>query len=695
MSDTNRCRQSATSINVRLDDHCELDFSLEGGMFHGLTAARIGGVAMIAPENSRLPIIETRDNWSVPGYRFAGVKEDGAAVIIECDVLGVKSGMGRKTDVFEVPFVTTPRRKPVVIGKMRWRFEPKSATIGTAGVRQQAYVGFDYQFAFDLKHPFHWILDSGTWEVGGDPEGVNLLSQHMAPIGGPMEFTVSRKGSTYTSAETFAKGSSNNADVIPDVPTDPAMGYIIPIQAQLRGAGGAIVDVQYKGDDVLLCYYETPEYYRTVVEWRPEDPGIGHIDHHFFSLTTSYAMPKKTVLAAKVRGLKRAGAINLWTDAWEHVATLWRKKVGVSRIDPTNGFGLDCCGALYKHYGAGPADVFERWEKRFESIAKLGYEVFGIGGIGEHRGDEMPYRSNMCQPYDYSVAARYGGPERFKQFCDRAHAAGLKVSLWFAAHLSDFAPALKANPQWEIQYDSGMPWDGAYRTIKSCSFRRGFTEWLIGQFKELKKLGLDRLFLDSYHNLGAMPIDYAREDLGTQIKEMWDMQRQCEEIGLPMTIESVGPIGITACGLWPAHLKSPEMAYWACYGCSLSEFQNGGVSPETYFRMIANKVAIGVGVLEQSNDPYAGEVVLPAEIAAINRLYRDVREIMQVRTLHDDGSVEWQNPASGQRVLFAAGDDTVTVPEGFIAEPVYAATQPLTAGRHPKTRLAAFKLRRK
>ena len=63
---------------------------------------------------------------------------------------------------------------------------------------------------------------------------------------------------------------------------------------------------------------------------------------------------------------------------------------------------------------------------------------------------------------------------------------------------------------------------------------------------------------------------------------------------------------------------------------------------------------------------------LPAFVSVINKLYLKLAPLMQVRTLHEDGSVEWQNPATGEGCLFAVGTGSLTVPDGFRAEAAMA-----------------------
>lgn len=676
-----------------------LEFAVENGLLQGLRQATVAGLPLIAPGSLRLPHVETRDGWAVSGYRLTGLTEEGDTLILEAEALGVVPDLGRRLDMYQFPYVSTPRRTPQVIGTFRWHLTPEAVSVGHANVRQNAYQGFSYRYEFHLSHPFHWILDGGTWEVGGDPEGVTLFSLHMAAIGGPMEQTLSRQGKGYTSAETFEKGSTNNADVFHDYANDPNDEYVLPIQAQLRGAGGALFDTQYKGDGLLFCFYPEADYYRTLVEWRPQQgdgvAGIGHLDQHFFPRTQDHVTPAKFVLAARTAGLTRTEALNRWTDVYDHVAALWQGQAGLPRIEPVPGFGIDACGGAGEHIGYPPADLFDRWEARLPWMRETGYKTFFVAGFGNHAGHDQPFVCNMCTSYDYHVHPRYGGPERFRRFCDAAHAHDIKVVTWIGAP-SQTAPVIKQHPEWMVRYDNGAPWDGNYGNLVAASLRRGFHDWLLDELRYLKDLGLDCVFFDSYHNLWALPINYADPQLIPQFKDLLVLQADCEKMGLTTWVESFSPFGVTAAGFWRQYGETPELGYLTHYRCMTddtrcNDFFNGVLPLATYFHMLANKAPVGMGVMELDNAPFEGEVNVPAEVGPMNHAYNLLLPVMRVRTLCEDGGVEWYDPETGRRALFGVSG-SVTVPPGFRAEPVYGTDQVLGPGTHAVAESVAFRL---
>ncbi|HEY3333585.1 MAG TPA: hypothetical protein VGK19_26365 [Capsulimonadaceae bacterium] len=694
-TDTISWTTTETGISLHLAPTVDLDFTIERGMLAGLAQATVDGVATIAPGSLRLPHVETRDGWVVTSYQFVGVRVEGGEAIIDADAIGVQAEIGRRLDMFQFAYLSTPRRKPTVLGKLAWHIKRQSVPIGCAAVRETRWMGFSYSYELSLSHPFHWILDAGTWELGGDPEGVTVFSQHMAAIGGPMEQTMSRSGKGYTSAETFEKGSSNNADVFHDYANDPNDEYILPIQAQLRGAGGALFDLQHKGDSLLLCYYDKPGYYRTLVEWRPDADGIGHLDQIYFSKTQTYVSPEKYILMAQRDGLSRVDAFNLWTDVYDAIADSWRAQKGIPHSDSVPGFGTDCCGGAGVHIGYGPADMFDQWEKRLGWLSENGFQTFFIAGFGNHRGHDMPFVANMCQPYDYRVHARYGGPERFRQFCNAAHAHGIKVATWFGAPYTT-APVFKKHPDWMLRYDSGAPWDGNYGTLCAASLRRGFHEWLMDEVRYLQDLGLDHAFFDSYHNLWAMAIDFTDPDLHPQFMDLVDLQADMERIGVSTWVESFSPFGVTAAGFWPQYARTPELSYDTHYRCMTddsrsNDFYNGNLTAAVYFRMLANKSPIGMGVMDLDNAPFAGDIHIPDEIGPMNRTYNALLPTMRVRTLNDDSSVLWTNPTTDELVLFAVCG-SATVPDGFRAVPVYGEGLELGAGKHQTPKSAAYRL---
>ena len=44
----------------------------------------------------------------------------------------------------------------------------------------------------------------------------------------------------------------------------------------------------------------------------------------------------------------------------------------------------------------------------------------------------------------------------------------------------------------------------------------------------------------------------------------------------------------------------------------------------------------------------------------MNRTFNALAPVMQIRTLHEDGSIEWHNPRSGEHIIFVASDGELT-----------------------------------
>lgn len=690
---------SEEDLQIQLSNRVQLHFALDGDALLGLSGAFVDSLPLMAPGSLRAPHLETRDGWQVSGFRFTGVEHTSKGIAVEAQVLATRPVLGRRTDMFQVPYFQTPIRSPQPIGTLRWHFAPQTLELGETSIRRNEYAGFSYFYEWELDHAFHWVVDAGTWEVGGQPHGITLFSQHMAPIGGPLEATISGEMS-YLSSETFEKGSSNSSDVFHDTANDPNERFVIPIQAQLRGAGGTLVDFQWNDQGVLIGFLPEPNYYRSLVEWRPEENGIGFVDGHYFPLTKGYRTSPKFILAARVEGLSRVQALNRWTDAHQHVARLWRDAIGVQEEEPSPGFGIDNCGAGGVHIGYGPADLLDKWQERFAWMEQNGFQTFYMAGIGHHRGHELPFEANLCQPYDYRVHERYGGPERFRQFCDAAHQHGVRIVMWLGVP-SSFAPVSKEHPDWIIRYDSGAPWDGNYGVLNAMSFHRGFSEWLLDEARTLKELGLDVVFFDSYHNLWAMPVNYAQPDLRPQFPDLLAWQCDCAKLGLSCWVESFSPTALTSPGFWPQYGQTPELCLNTNFRVVIddrapgfhNEFKTGRLSPSLYFEMMANKAPVGLMVTDFDNDPFTGEVAMPEEIGAVNRAYNELRPSMKARTLHEDGSVQWRDPASDTGALFV-WKGSATVPPGFVAEPIYGAHSPLAPGTHACAGMGAFRLRR-
>lgn len=685
--------QAISTLNIVLKNGVRLDFQIEDGKLLGLSQVIIDDIPLIVPGNIRQPYVETRDGWMVDQLVLLDLSQrSNGTQVLECEAWARKPPMGRKLDMFQFPFIGTPFTQPQRIGTMRWLIHPVTQAIGDPAVRQHVYQGFSYQYEFELDRPFHWILDAGTWEAGGKLENIHILSKHMHCCAGEMEATLPREDKSYSTAESFMPKVKNNITTVPDMPADPSLGYILPIQAQVRGAGGSLIDAQYTDQAMVFGYFQQTGYYRTLIEWRTGDPGIGHLDHHFFELTKKHTTVPKFILAEGIPNITRTQAINRWTDVWEHVAMQWRNQAGVTREDPIISYSMpwinnDPC------WGHAPDDMFQRIENQLDWMQEHGFNCMYSGLWGNHRGNDMPDTANACEPDDFLVHPRHGGGKAFAHLCKQAHQRGIKVSMWISFHLSLRGPTLKAHPDWVIHYDTNAPWDGNYRIMASCSLRSGYRDWLLDQLRQLKAHGLDMLFIDSYNNLAACPIDYGDPCLPPGFVDLLEFQGECKKIGLDCMIETVGPIGTTSCGFWPQYLQSLELGYWSHYRFRKSMLDDGTIDESIYFRFIANKAPLGgVSVVAYSHQPQPPAPQLPAYLSTLNNLYLQLKDLMQVRTLNEDGSISWLNPAIGEGCLFAIDTGSITVPVGFDAVPVYNTQQTFGPGKHQFDGLAAFKL---
>jgi hypothetical protein len=74
------------------------------------------------------------------------------------------------------------------------------------------------------------------------------------------------------------------------------------------------------------------------------------------------------------------------------------------------------------------------------------------------------------------------------------------------------------------------------------------------------------------------------------------------------------------------------------------------------------------------------------------RLYKQIKPLMQIRTINKDGSIWWHDPKTNQGCLFAVNTRSITVPYGFEAAPIYNTQSTFSAGTHAFNGIAAFEL---
>jgi hypothetical protein len=191
----------------------------------------------------------------------------------------------------------------------------------------------------------------------------------------------------------------------------------------------------------------------------------------------------------------------------------------------------------------------------------------------------------------------------WKYFTEHAHALGLKVGTWMGNQMSRNAPILREHPEWFSIGRTGKSNLGGYTSMlgSAADWNSGFRQWVVDDLKQWRdEGGLDYLFIDSWGNLGLLPIHFSHNftnNLDGIARLIADLQQAGFEY---IQNESVGPFCIPRFGVGThqTQAEGQNSLYWWLGNEDLADGLNicmrhlPGQSEEEahafHFRLLAN-----------------------------------------------------------------------------------------------------------
>jgi hypothetical protein len=472
-------------------------------------------------------------------------------------------------------------------------------------------------------NPVNWLIETATWEIGGQAAGCTLIQQDISTIG--LEQAV-EAGSTFSTIERFFTEKAG------------AWGGSFPMDMLPRCAGSSPLDFQTKGDLALCLFSEKPSLTRARLEKFADENVIHYLDRPFFPLTETAKPPERKLLVYQhPQPLQRYEWRNLWLDCFTEVRR---------RILDNHEFKPEVPRpTVHAHLWDGELKKRgKEWHKdliaAFPEFAKLGFKGVFTHGVWESVTSDpqrRPEEGNICCPYAFRFAEQFGGAEGMKKLIDAAHAQGLKVFQWFGFQFARFSPLWKEHPEWVLREQNGDPWDGAYQILWCGRMRTGFRDLILHEIKKVKDdTGLDGIFFDSYQNLGVTCVDWQAPDKAPQAEEIWKLQSELQRYGFTFCCEVITIFGVSQVGtfgfeedkfrrrLWADTVRRDEaFALLDCspgFFCQGDAFTNDRISPELYFWLAGHRAVPGMGADPWHGNPRPGGD-LADEYARVNRLY--------------------------------------------------------------------------
>jgi len=350
---------------------------------------------------------------------------------------------------------------------------------------------------------------------------------------------------------------------------------------------------------------------------------------------------------------------DLWAEIFLTESERFRKQIGVKREEvlPMANFPIDGgtlgCAPLNKLKIEGSFEEFVN--KAIPLCKKLGFKRILVGspwishrteGIWTKCTSGITYDSR-CATIDFKISPKYGGEKSFRIFCDKAHAHGIEVFVWYPGfHLSNHSPYLTEHPEWIMRKADGSPETRVYFHITPISPRYEVQKQFLENLKKLKKsCGFDGLWLDSF-NISFGSLDFSRKQGISGAKEAAEMVKRYQEIGYKVINEGFSPFGARGDGEALFFKGQEDMALDTtifAYYTSLRKI----LKNDSYFRFLANKAPLTIAA------KYIPKGKMK-RVAAWNMAYNKVVQHMIHRELlGDDHGVLWTDNSGSRKILFS------------------------------------------
>lgn len=411
---------------------------------------------------------------------------------------------------------------------------------------------------------------------------------------------------------------------------------------------------------------------RARIEKFADEEVIHYTDRPFVAQSTHLVFPERKLLVYRRKtALERHEWRNLWLDCFTEVRARLCGNYGFKPEVPVPMVQAHLWDQELKQHG--PAWT-ESLEQVLPTYAELGYRrIFTHGVWNSVTSDDTPgVIGNICCPYDYAYADKFGGAAGMRRLQEAARRANLRIAQWFSFQLSQNAPVWKEHPDWLVHQANGTPWNASYRELWSGKMNTAYGDWIKRQIFAVKDAtGIDGIFWDSYQNLGVTCIDWTSPDKTPQAETIWRLQAALQKRGFFQTCEVVTPFGVSQVALFGFAADRFRRRLWSDTERDDSAFvlidtapafmtngapplSPGKISPEKYFWLVGHR-AVPVA----SARPWSPDAQLPGgqsaeDYARINRLYNlAVNQMMRLRLTRGGAYTLWLDARNRPAVAWA------------------------------------------
>lgn len=538
---------------VTLSNGVEIDLLLDAETLLGFGEIRIGGVIVRSGAAPLAPVIATGHGVDYREFRLQEIREEDGGVVLDTIAMGAPHLYGEYRDEYDFPMAWPKLQPAQVQDRVEWILRPEGVTV--EGVE---YTGFSYTFRYQSEErSIHSITVQATWELGGSATGNTLLSQ--GQIYPPVH--------KCTPESRFSTECLRRLDMV-----DDPFGY--SFQFGSRYSPTQCFDFQHGPLGSLYGYWPEFVAVKSLLQKNLGEEVAWVIDNYMFAESGEVTLPRKCLVfaPAPVEGWSDEAGRDRWQRCLDHAQGIVREAYGIPKTEVKPEVGtpyladLDENGKLIMRVGnkvCQPQDILYVWGDMLKELADQGVrrvfpEVTGVSDITEWgyryklmtgiHGDLII--SSVCQIWEYKAADFWGGWPAWEYFYEKGQEAGIEIGQWCGMHLSNNAPILQEHPEFIATHLNTRPHGGGYGFNLSFGLNWNTAwEWMLEQWAEWKRHGLDYIFFDSFGNYGMLGCDFKRggepnaEGLGKFVGGL-------VELGVRIfSIEGIGPFGVGRFGL--------------------------------------------------------------------------------------------------------------------------------------------------
>lgn len=485
---------------------------------------------------------------------------------------------------------------------LEWVFRPQRVSYSG-----DSLAGFSYTSRFrSVRNKVRRVVEDSTWELGGRASGNEYVG---ACVNGPIN----------------AKFKDNE--------------FFVPRFE--RNTMRAPFDYLHSSAKALVVFYEPLAIVNSSVSKARGEETINFHEEIVLGEQREFTTPEKFVIFYP----SAPEGINGWTRVWDIVADRMRKACGLKAMQPLTSLDCGTDELVRRMWTDQPLTWQEIADTVIPKARELNYQQLFIGGIWTFKFDPNSEGALTLDP-----AEKFGGAAQLRYLCDKAHAAGMRILVWFpCGHFHKDSPLLKAHPEWLIGNRDGSAYGWGYPQLVCASFKTGYKEYALGKLKAVKNLGADGLWLDSMPWSAYMPINYTDPNPSPQVAEFVGFIRELQRMGYaPVLFEGMGQFLLSGHGAVDAGFAAENGEQYLYQ----SNFETVQPNKEKlydeldYYRLVANKAPLTYYWTSIRDK----EKLLNA-IAQANRDYRLSLPYMVSRNvLPRGGGIEWSG-AKG-KVLF-------------------------------------------